>query len=663
MKTKVYPLLLFLICFAFFTPFLINNELLTIKDNDLGRTYIPLFNFFRNSFYENLSIPIWRSDQLIGESLIANPLSSLVYPANVLFLVFPTNFASILYYFVHFVLAAIFTFLLARSFKLSQLPSFAAALFYAFSTKMLLHLSAGHITMIAAFSYFPLFFLSSRMVIKKTKAAWIVWGSFSLASMYITYPTIFYYAVIFMVIYCFYRLFIPSEKTLAFMPGMKRNKENILLSLESVNRWIFSLGSLFLILILTLGLSAIVIFPQAEFAPLSTRSALRLEDVALPLWNLKRFLTSLIFPYLNFSDFDHESFLYLGVIPSFLVLAGFARLPLAKKVFIAIVGILTLFFIAGLSTPLFEIAYKYLPFLKYTRITTRLWFAVAQVVALLAAYALEKIKPRKVVFLILALFLIESFYIGYRKIKEVPYLSFENDQIYQYLASDPDLFRVYCTTYCFNPQLISKYQIQVLHGESPIQDARIIKFLENAGNYHYPNFAVIFPPYQVWQKENPPKPSAYFLGLANVKYIASTYKILLPDLSFIDKFDNIYLYLNKKYKPRVYFEDFNDPVGIVNYSPNSISLMFASSDDYRNLILSENFYPDWFATVNHQKIKIERWPPIFRKIVVPPNTQSLELRYQPDSLIFGKTITLATLTFLILWYIRKRQLIKGVSKA
>src|SRR3989344_8649004 len=125
---KNFLVALFSISLIFFFPFFIKPSILTSKDNDLGRTYVPLFNFFRNSFYENLSIPLWRSDQLMGESLLANPLSSLFYPANILFLVFPTNFAVILYYFVHFVLAAIFTFLLARSFKLSHLSSFATAL-------------------------------------------------------------------------------------------------------------------------------------------------------------------------------------------------------------------------------------------------------------------------------------------------------------------------------------------------------------------------------------------------------------------------------------------------------------------------------------------------------------------------------------------------------
>src|SRR3989344_1322549 len=165
MKKRLPLLIIFLVCLVFFIPFFLKPKLLTIKDNDLGRTYIPIFNFFRNSFYKYKQIPLWRSDQMMGESLIANPLSTVFYPLNIIFILFPVNFGAVFYLFVHFFLAAIFTFFLARSFKLSPLSSLSAAFFYAFSTKMILHLSAGHITMIAAFSWFPLAFLSLRKII------------------------------------------------------------------------------------------------------------------------------------------------------------------------------------------------------------------------------------------------------------------------------------------------------------------------------------------------------------------------------------------------------------------------------------------------------------------------------------------------------------------
>ena len=108
-------------------------------------------------------------------------------------------------------------------------------------------------------------------------------------------------------------------------------------------------------LFVMLGLSAIVIISQFEFAPLSTRAQLKLEDVAIPLWNLKRFLISLLFPYLNFDGLDHEAFLYLGIVPTILAALGFLKFSNKKKITLIVVGILTLMFVAGLSTPILKI--------------------------------------------------------------------------------------------------------------------------------------------------------------------------------------------------------------------------------------------------------------------------------------------------------------------
>jgi len=643
---KSWPLaFLLVIIFAFFIPFIINPSFLTARDNDLGRQYVPLFSFLKNSVQSFGQIPLWQPDQMMGQTFIGSPWSSLFYPANLLFLVFPVKFAAVFYLFVHFLMAGIFTFYLAKDFKLTSVSSFAAALFYGFSTKMLLHLSAGHITMIAAFSFFPLLFLSVRKTIIKPSLGWLTSGAVSATFIYMTYPTIFYYAAIFMATYWIYLI-------ISFFP--KKHLGSLVVKKQII--------SFTLLLLIFLGLSSVVLLPQLEFAPASTRSTLRLEDVAIPLWNSKRFLSSLFFPYLNLNDFDHESFLYLGVVPTFLFVVGFIRLKKVQKIFLIFFGFLTLLFIVGLSAPFFEQTYKYLPFLKYSRVTTRLWFTVALVVSLIAASSFEKIKNKKIVYIFITVFLIESSLIFYKRIDKIPSISFDNQQIYQYISSDKDLFRVYCTSYCFNPQLISKYQIQTLHGETPIQDAAFVKFLAEAGNYDWSYFAVIFPPYQVWQKENPPVPNADLLGNANVKYIASTYEIRNSDFVSISKFDNIFLYQNRKFKPRAYFEGPDEPAKILKYTPNGITFSFNSSANYRNLIISENFYPGWIVYSNHQKFNVQKQPPIFRKVIIPSNSQILELKYQPESFALGKTISLATVTVLILWYIRQCKSTKGSPK-
>lgn len=638
MKSVNYLAVIFLISFGFFLPLLVKPEFLTIRDNDLGRTYIPLFSFFRESFLTHGQVPFWRPDQMMGESFIGNPLSAILNPGNILFLILDINLAAILYIFIHFLLASVFTYFLARSFGFAKVVSLAAAVFYGFSINMFVHLEAGHITMIAAFAYFPLAFLALRKLLVRPDFNWLIGGSLALTFMFVAYATIFYYGLVFLAGYWFYKTF-----PLFLLP---RNLKAIIAS---------HVLPLVLLLMATLGLAAIILFPQLEFGSLSTRSNLKFEDVAIPLWNFKRFLTSLFVPYLDFGSLDHESLLYFGVVPSILAMIGWGKLPNNKKIMVVTFGLLALLFVAGKSAPIFETAYNFMPFLKYSRVTTRFWFVVVLVVALLAAYALEKLQRKKLVYLAIVIFLLESFSFGLKRITRVPFLSFDNGSLYQYLAGDKELFRVYCASYCFNSQLISKYQIQNLAGETPIQYAKFIQFLSAAGNYHYPNFAVIFPPYQVWQTAKPPAPNANLLGLANVKYLASTYPIADNDFVFINKFDNVYLYLNKKFQARAYFEDSETPVKILKYSPNQITLGFGPASYYRNLVIAENFYPGWVAYVNHQRFGVDEQPPIFRKVTIPPNSQILELKYQPVSLALGKTTTLSTIVLLIMYAIHHRQ--------
>lgn len=631
-KDNFFLIALIAIIFVYFIPFFTKPTLLSIKDNDLGRTYIPILAFIKNSFWQNLNLPLWRPDQMGGESFISNPLFTLAYPANILFLILPTAVATVFYYFMHLCIAAISTFYLARSFLVSKYSSFAAAIFYTFSTKILLHISAGHLTMVAAFCYFPLIFLSTRKILTSQNFRWILTLAISLSFMLALYATVLYYTVIFLLTYWAYYLIKYNNLRKKFAFNFKIT------------------ASLLAAFFLSLCLSAIFLLPQIEFGPLSTRAQLTITDVALPLWNFKRFFQSLFLPYLIFKDLDHESFLYLGFIPILLSFFAFFNLPKPKKFILVVFILLSLLFAAGLSTPVFKIAHDSIPFLNYSRITTRFWFIMAAIAALLSAFALDKIKNRSFTSLAVLIFLSEVFLISYIKIFSTPDLNFQNKQLYEFLANDKEIFRVYCTTYCFNPQLLSRYQIQTLNGESPIQSQSYVNFLQKAGNYIYNNFAVIFPPYEVWQTSSPPQPDSNLLGLANVKYIASTYELTNQDFIAVGKYENIYLYRNNKFQSRAYLEGTKESTTIAIYSPNNLTITYPKSDVAQNMILAELYYPGWIAYSNGVKMNIGKEDNIFREIRVPELSNKVEIKFEPTSYLIGKAITFSTILFLAIFF-------------
>jgi len=634
MKKEV--LIILFIALFFFAPFLINPQKLTQKDNDLGRTYIPLFSFIKKTVTTDHEIPIWRPEQMMGESLIANPLSSLFYPVNILFLFFPTDFATVFYLALHVFLASIFTYLLARDFKFSKEASIAGAVFFAYSPKFFLHIASGHITLLAALAYFPLLVLSIRKIVKSNSINWILVSATVLVFMLISHPTIFYYSAIFIFFYAIYLLF---ENKILTTKRKLFQKKILIISV---------------IPILFFCLSAVALIPQSEFAMISTRSQLTINDVALPIWNHTRFTSSLFFPYIILNSLDAESFLYLGFTVLFFMLVGFIKVSKKSKIIISISFLFMLIFSAGLSTPFFKFFYQFIPLLKYSRITTRLWFGFILLASLLAAYGLDRFKNKKILYLFTAIFLFESFFIGYKKINSTPNLSLSNVSLYQFLASDHDLFRVYCTTYCFNPQLLFKYNIQILNGETPIQQAQFVNFLQKAGNYNYQKFAVIFPPYQVWKTQNPPIPNSQLLKRANVKYIASTYPINESDIQFINKFENIYVYKNVNFQKRIMFLDSEDKIYVVTYKSNSMSLAFPKSENQRTIVIAENYFPGWYAYIDNNKYQVKKYQDVFQQILIPPQVDHVDIKYLPDSFLFGKTITLSSITLLILYFIKKK---------
>lgn len=607
---------------------------LTSLDNDLGRTYVPVYTFIRETFLNYHQIPLWWPNQMMGDTFIGNPLSSVLYPANLIFAFFSVNAGIVIYLLLHFLLALLSTYFLAKNFGLSKTASIAAALFYALSTKMLVHLEAGHITMIAAFSYFPLLFLATRELIKKPQFKYLILGAVSLSAMYFTYATIFLYAVIFIAFYVFYYI--------------------ILYIRFDVNKIIQKLISLVVLVLVTLGISAAVLLPQLEYGPYSTRSQLAFEDVALPLFNIETISYSLLYPYQIMKDLGHESLLYLTAIPIVFSIFGCLFLKRKQQLVLLIFVILAILFAAGQSTPIFRIAYELFPPLQYTRVTTRFWFIVTLMAALLAAYGLQKIKNPKVVYLAIIIFLLESMFIFAKRINNLGSLNFANENLYIFLSKDPDIFRVYCTTYCFNPQMLSKYKINQLAGETPIQNATFVEFLEKAGNYNWNRFAVIFPPYQIWQVENPPIPNSQLLGFANVKYTASNYDLRDAAFEFKGKFDGIYLFENLNFQKRFRFENLRDQVTVLKYTPNIVDLSFEKSDVNRDLVISENYYPGWYAIIDGQKYKLERANKYFKKVNIPPNTDLVQLKYEPTSLLAGKTISIGTILFLLMyfWYTR-----------
>jgi hypothetical protein len=102
------------------------------------------------------------------------------------------------------------------------------------------------------------------------------------------------------------------------------------------------------------------------------------------------------------------------------------------------------------------------------------------------------------------------------------------------------------------------------------------------------------------------------------------------------------------------------PANVVEYSPQRVSIDVQTPSP-GILVLSDTWYPDWYATVDGQDVEILQVNYALRGVYVDRGANHVEFRFRPSSLYVGAAVTALTLlmTMPIAWldwqYCRKRQ--------
>lgn len=102
-------------------------------------------------------IPLWNPHQFCGTPFLANGQSAVLYPLNLIFLIFDPITAFTIFAALHMFLAASFTYLLMREFGCKELGGIVSGICFAFSAFMVLWLELP--TFIAVATWLPLILL------------------------------------------------------------------------------------------------------------------------------------------------------------------------------------------------------------------------------------------------------------------------------------------------------------------------------------------------------------------------------------------------------------------------------------------------------------------------------------------------------------------------
>jgi hypothetical protein len=178
-----------------------------------------------------------------------------------------------------------------------------------------------------------------------------------------------------------------------------------------------------------------------------------------------------------------------------------------------------------------------------------------------------------------------------------------------------------------------------------------------------------------------------FMAVANIRYVVLSAELQVPWLREVFRGQQAIVYENTLALPRAYlaeravpvaekgalaamqdsawnplttaFVETAQPLGVpegplqgnaqvTRYEPDRVSIQTTASRPAL-LVLADNWYKDWHATVDGRDATIHRTNHAFRGVVVPQGTHTVEFRFHSAQLYNGFRIYLAGLALLALY--------------
>ena len=332
-------------------------------------------------------LPYWNPYLNYGEPVLANPNFLFFYPSTLLLILLPIDFAYKLHYVVHLALAGTGTYLLARRWQQSRAAAFFAGFVFAFSGPVL---SLGNFyNHVAAAAWIPwALLLTDRALESRSRRPWIL--------LTLVFALQFLAAEPFTLI----ATFGLSLAYALFRAGSLRRP------LATANVRI--VVGFVLVGCLMLALSAVQLLPSLDLLAHSRRGTEGLPFNETTSWSFHPLLLlefvipgffgsaldapSLWTLVLNCRNMPYFPSLFVGFVPLFFALVGWAQGRDRRRVFAAVTTLALLVFSFGRFTPVFALAYLLVPPLALVRFPVKLLVPALLFVALLAGWGLDALR-------------------------------------------------------------------------------------------------------------------------------------------------------------------------------------------------------------------------------------------------------------------------------
>lgn len=599
-----YYLTLLLFTLFFFFPFFSQPQTLLSRNNDLLE-FRGVYTFLKTQIVEHHFLPLWQNRILSGSPFLGDPQNPLLYLPIYLVLVLDIDTFFLTLFFLHLLLGVWGTYYLARKFKLASLAALFPAAIYGFAPKFVAHLEAGHLNMLAAYAWFPLFLAALLVLSRRRSFTHIVLLAVAAATMFLNYVTIWLYATAAgIVFFCF--------------ATKKQRFKSAVLSV-----------------IIAIGIFLVLTLPQflvfLRYLPLSTRGLMTLADLGPYIPSGRKFLVSIVSPYVyGFRLLETETVVYLGTISLLLAGLGFYFLNRRQKIICALGFALVTLLALGVKIHLYSLLTQFIPQLIYLRITTRVWFVTILGVALLSGMAVEKLS-QKPLFKICLLFLIFAELgvfsrLYFRSKTDALFPPQPTTHLTQISTSAPGYYRLYCLTLCLPD--ISTSGKGIVDGYNPIQLRNYYDFFQIAAGYKFASYAVALPPYNTYASQ--PQPRSREMGILGVRYIVSAYRLQDPGFNLITQDRGYFAYQNRNEKPRVYLQSGETQTALSPTTDLPGQMIIPVAGKLGTLVISEVYTPFWVAKSEDGKpLSVSSYQNIVTAVTLDKPVNSVTLEFLP----------------------------------
>ena len=214
------------------------------------RSTAPWWEYARKRLLSG-EFPLWNPHVFGGMPYYTNPETSLFYPVKVPFSALPFSLAAPLVLTVNAMIGSMGFFALLRHMKLSPLPATIGAVMFAYGSFMSYEVHIPYVNTIVWFPWQLLLLL--KLLTKPTAAGAVSLGLITACSFLGGSPEIFFICQLTLGIMVFYRLLDMAQQ------GRWKGIGGFMLSVAAAA-------------ILVVGLTAVALFPVAEFSSLSLKS-------------------------------------------------------------------------------------------------------------------------------------------------------------------------------------------------------------------------------------------------------------------------------------------------------------------------------------------------------------------------------------------------------